>query len=116
MKERENYAGKETPQERDKSNTKIPDKEKDHDKETRTEERMFVHDVSVSIVSLYPHDLRPSEALEAALACTRGGTCVETMNPLLCETSSGKRLFDNLFWLFFCLKFQPASFGEVGVS
>ncbi len=81
----------------------------------KPEERLFVHDVSVSIVSLNPHDLRPGEALEAALEWTRGGTCVKALKPLLCETQCGQRLFNNLFWLFFCLKFQPASFCEVGV-
>ena len=83
--------------------------------EDKPEERLFVHDVSVSIISLNPYDLRPGEALGTALEWTRGGSSVQTLRPQLCDSQCGQRLFTNLFWLFFCLKFQPASFCEVGV-
>ncbi len=79
------------------------------------EERLFVHDVCTSFQSMYPHDLQPQTILPIALGAVKGCSQFPEMRSVLCDSPSGRELFDNLFWLFFCLRFQPATFSELGV-
>jgi len=79
------------------------------------EEKLFVHDACVSFQYLYPCDLEPSRCISLALDVAKGNAQFQDMRQVLCDTQSGNLLFVNLFWLFFCLKFQPATFSELGV-
>jgi len=77
--------------------------------------KLFVHDISLSFQNFYPYELQGEKILEVAINCLKGASQFDVLKTELCKKENGTKLFDNLFWLFFALKFQPLSFTEFGV-
>ncbi len=80
------------------------------------DQNMVVHDVSVSYLSPYPCDLAPEQTLVGVMEHISGAGQFADMVPIVCAGTSSQKVFVNLFWLFFCARFQPAAFSDVGVT
>ena len=72
--------------------------------------RLYVHDVSITSQSLYPYDLQAEEALSNVIGFIKLSNKMKFLKLLICDI--GHDLFNNLFWLYFCLKFQRSNFQE----
>jgi len=73
----------------------------------------FLHEAIVTVNNLYPCDISSKEVLSETLktAIHFKGIHDISSNSVTCQ-----KLLENLFWLFFCVKFQRNTFGKVGVS
>jgi hypothetical protein len=74
----------------------------------------FIHEALISPNNLYPCDVLPKEALQSTLKASANFRGLRDMlAPAIVDNA--QRLLSNLFWLFFCLKFQPELFSSVAV-
>ena len=77
-------------------------------------EEKFTHDVKICWTNLFPCDIFPGKALNDTLKyCQCSNGIGYLLSSELVENS--KMLLTNLFWLFFCAKFQPDSMISVAV-
>jgi len=74
----------------------------------------FIHEALISPNNLYPCDIFSKEALQATVRASANFRGLrDILVPVIIDNA--QRLLDNLFWLFFCLKFQPELFSSVAV-
>eukprot|EP01022_Parablepharisma_sp_SALTPOND_P033191 TRINITY_DN88280_c0_g1_i1.p1 TRINITY_DN88280_c0_g1~~TRINITY_DN88280_c0_g1_i1.p1 ORF type:complete len:629 (+),score=81.13 TRINITY_DN88280_c0_g1_i1:47-1888(+) len=73
---------------------------------------LFIHDILISYQSIYPVDLAPSAALAKAIGAFRGSTNLSDLQEILCNSPHSCEVFTNLFWLYFCLRFQRQAYLE----
>ena len=74
---------------------------------------LFVHDIIVSYQSVYPLDLQPAKAMTDSIAAFKGEAKNSQFKEIICRSEHSLSLFTNLFWLYFCLKFQRQSYNEL---
>lgn len=73
----------------------------------------FLHEALVTSKNLYPCDIFPQEILNTVLKHT---TRFKGINDISSTSLISQKLLENLFWLFFCVKFQPKIFNDVAVQ
>ncbi len=77
---------------------------------------MFVHDTIVSYQSIYPLDLKPGTAIAETIEQFKGSAKFADLKDIMCNSPSSTNVFVNLFWLFFCLKFQRNAYLALKVT
>jgi hypothetical protein len=91
------------------------DMKEEHSEELEEKDKkaLFVHDVIVSYKSIYPLDLQPSKTMADIITVFKGEAKNSQFKEVICRSVHSLSLFNNLFWLYFCLKFQRQSYNEL---
>ena len=72
----------------------------------------FLHEAIIASSNMYPCDIQAEKILESVLKCTKHFIGVKDISS---NSTAIQELFTNLFWLFFCAKFQPEIFAIISV-
>ena len=80
------------------------------------DEGMFVHDVNVSVLNIYPYELQTDQAMNTALSSFKGLDKFRSFRAVISRSKNSLSLYLNLFWLYFTVKFQPAVYPDVCVN
>jgi len=73
----------------------------------------FIHDVMVSYQTIYPMDLNPQAVLCETIDSFKGSAKLADLKQILGTSKQAGEIFTNLFWMYFCLKFQRQAYVEL---
>jgi len=79
-------------------------------------ESKFVQDIYITQEDLYPYEISPSNGISSAFnELKKDSPKLEPFHKYLKTAPESIKLLTNLFWLFFCVRFQPLNFKYVSV-